>query len=132
MSNRVRLAATVLFASWCGYAVHAQQMKPDNTGVNTRDRSGQAVTADQQPNTRSDVATTRDIRKAIVADKSLSTYAHNVKVVTLHGHVTLKGPVRTDEERRAVATKAAEVAGGRNVTDHMSVMTARARRRAAK
>src|SRR5678816_2145649 len=73
----------------------AQQQPPDNTKVNARDRSPSQATADQQTNTRSDIEITRDIRRAIVNDKTLSTYAHNVKVITKHGEVTLKGPVQT-------------------------------------
>jgi len=39
----------------------------------------------------SDRDITQQIRKSIVADKSLFTYAHNVKVITQNGMVTLKG-----------------------------------------
>ena len=61
------------------------------------------------------------IRKAIVADKSLSTYGHNVKVISEHGKVTLKGPVHTEEERRNIEAKATEVAGSGNVVNQISV-----------
>ena len=54
-------------------------------------------------------------------DKSLSTYAHNVKIVSQHGKVTLKGPVRSAEEKKTIADKATEVAGAGNVTDQMTV-----------
>src|SRR6185295_1225435 len=98
-----RFAPTALFiacAAFVGSAdLRAQQQPPtapDNTKVNTRDRKPTAVTADQQKNNKTDLETTRQIRKALVADKSLSTYAHNVKVVTQNGKVTLKGPVRSE------------------------------------
>jgi hyperosmotically inducible protein len=94
----------------------------DNTAVNKGDRAANAQTADQQSNGKSDLEMTRQIRRAIVSDKSLSTYAHNVKIITQHGQVTLKGPVRTEEEKTAVQAKAADVAGAANVTSEVSVV----------
>jgi len=85
---------------------------PDNTGTNKRDRNPSEVTAQQQKENTTDRELTRQIRKALVADKSLSTYAHNIKVIAQNGTVTLKGPVKTDEEKKAIEAKAAEVAGG--------------------
>jgi osmotically-inducible protein OsmY len=99
---------------------------PDNTGRNARDRQATAKTADQQSNATTDVETTRRIRRAIVADKELSTNAHNVKVITRGGKVTLKGPVRTEAEKHAVEAKAADVAGAANVTSEVSVTEAAA------
>lgn len=97
--------------------------KPDNTRVNQADRSKTEPTADQQKNNKTDRELTREIRKALVADKSLSTYAHNVKVISQHGSVTLKGPVRSDEEKQTVETKAAEVAGAGNIKNELTVAT---------
>jgi hyperosmotically inducible protein len=85
---------------------------PDNTGTNKRDRDPSEVTAQQQKENPTDRELTRQIRKALVADKSLSIYAHNIKVIAQNGTVTLKGPVKTDEEKKAIEAKAAEVAGG--------------------
>ena len=99
----------------------AQQTQPDNTKANKPDQAASRVTADQQSNQQLDVTITRDIRRAIVADKSLSTYAHNVKIVTKQGQVTLTGPVRTDEEKKTVEAKAAEVAGAGHVTSNVTV-----------
>jgi osmotically-inducible protein OsmY len=70
---------------------------------------------------KSDRDITQQIRKAIVGDKSLSTYAHNVKIITRNGQVTLKGPVRSDEEKSAVEQKATEVAGSGKVTNQITV-----------
>ena len=103
----------------CAVSVGAQA--PDNTRVNTRDRQAQAKTADQQSNTKSDVEVTREIRRAIVEDKALSTNAHNVKIITSAGKVTLKGPVQTQDEKRAVEAKAVEVVGAANVRNQISV-----------
>jgi len=83
----------------------------DNTKVNERDRDANQATADQQKENRSDRDITQQIRKAIIGDKSLSTYAHNVKIVTQNGMVTLKGPVRSEDEKKAIEEKAAAVAG---------------------
>ncbi len=98
-----------------------QGVKPDNTKVNKRDRHPAAVTADQQKENTSDRETTRKIRRAIMQDKSLSTYAHNVKIVVQGGTVTLKGPVRSDEEKKTVEAKATEIAGAGKVTNEISV-----------
>jgi hyperosmotically inducible periplasmic protein len=93
---------------------------PDNTKVNERDRNQAEPTADQQKNDRTDRKITQQIRQAIIRDKSLSTYAHNVKIITQNGMVTLKGPVRTDEEKRLIEAKAAEVSG-KDVKSELSV-----------
>ncbi|MCU1260442.1 MAG: putative phosphoslipid binding protein [Bryobacterales bacterium] len=100
-------------------ASFAQQ--PDNTAVNKQDRDKTAPTADNQKNNVNDRDTTRKIRQAIIADKTLSSYAHNVKIITKNGTVTLKGPVRTEEEKSAVEAKAKEVAGPDKVTSEISV-----------
>ncbi len=101
-------------------AVSAQA--PDNTQVNKRDRATGEATADQQKNNRSDLDLTKDIRKSIMDDKSLSTYAHNVKVISQNGTVTLKGPVKSDDEKNSIVSKAVSIAGGADkVVDQMSV-----------
>jgi hyperosmotically inducible periplasmic protein len=95
--------------------------QPDNTKVNERDRNASQATADQEKENRSDRDITQQIRKAIVGDKSLSMYAHNVKIVTQNGMVTLKGPVRSEDEKKAVEEKAAAVAGDGNVSSQLDV-----------
>jgi osmotically-inducible protein OsmY len=108
-------------------AAFAQQTRPDNTAVNKRDRAASQLTADKQTNNRSDVSITRDIRRAIMNDKNLSRYAHNVKIITQHGDVTLKGPVRTEEERKVVEAKASDVVGADHVKNEVSVAPAKRR-----
>jgi len=98
-----------------------QSPAPDNTKVNQDVRKANEPTADQQSNNRSDRDITQEIRKAIVHDSSLSTYAHNVKIITQGGQVTLKGPVRSDEEKQAVEAKAVTVAGEGKVTNDLTV-----------
>jgi osmotically-inducible protein OsmY len=99
----------------------AQQTAPDNTKVNQRDKSKAEPTADQQKENQPDRELARQIRRSIVQDKSLSSYAHNVKIIAQNGMVTLKGPVRSDEEKTAVEAKATEVAGADKVTSQLEV-----------
>jgi osmotically-inducible protein OsmY len=107
-------------------AIPAMAQAPaDNTKVNKRDRAKGAVTADQQKENAGDREVAQKIRQALMKDKTLSTYAHNVKVIAQGGQVTLKGPVRSDDEKRAVEAKATEVAGSGHVINQMSVAPAR-------
>jgi hyperosmotically inducible periplasmic protein len=94
-----------------------QEPAPDNTKVNKQN----TPTADQQKMSPTDRELTRKIRAAIHQDKSLSTYAHNIKIISQDGKVTLKGPVRSDEEKTAIEAKATSVAGEGNVTDQLEV-----------
>jgi len=93
----------------------------DNTTVNQRDRNPNEPTADLQKNNPSDRDITQQIRRAIMKDKSLSSYAHNVKIITQNGQVTLKGPVRSDEEKRALEAKATEIVGENKVTSELDI-----------
>jgi hyperosmotically inducible periplasmic protein len=95
--------------------------QPDYTKTNQRDRSASEPTADQQKSNLSDRDITQQIRKSIEKDKSLSTYGHNVKVITQNGTVTLKGPVRSEEEKKTIEQKAAHVAGADKVTSEIDV-----------
>jgi osmotically-inducible protein OsmY len=88
--------------------------------VNQRDRDHAATTADQQSNEKTDREITQQVRKALINDKSLSSYAHNVKIVTQNGVVTVKGPVRSEEEKNAIEAKAAEISG-KDVKSELSV-----------
>ena len=101
------------------------QTPADNTKVNKQDRAKDAATADQQKENSSDREITQKIRQSLMDDKTLSTYAHNVKVITQDGQVTLKGPVRTEEEKKIVEAKATEVAGTGHVVNEMSVAPAK-------
>ena len=98
-----------------------QATSPDNTKMNAQDRDKASPTADQQKDNRSDREITQQIRQSLVKDKSLSTYGHNVKVITQNGQVTLKGPVRSEEEKKVIEAKAAEVAGENKVTSELNI-----------
>ena len=95
------------------------QAAPDNSATNkTQNRTR---TADQQKDNTSDREMTAKIRRAVVGDKSLSTYGHNVKIIIVGGKVTLKGPVHSDAEKQNIGAKAAEIAGQDNVTNQITV-----------
>ncbi|HYK16986.1 MAG TPA: BON domain-containing protein [Bryobacteraceae bacterium] len=81
---------------------------------------GQA-TANQQKNGKSDRELTQDIRKAVMADKSLSMEAHNIKIVSRNGVVTLRGKVKSQDEKKTIVDKAIQAAGPGNVTDELMV-----------
>jgi hyperosmotically inducible protein len=100
-----------------------QQASPaaDNTKMNQGDQGKNVPTADQQKENRTDRDITQQIRKSIMDDKSLSTYAHNVKIITQNGQVTLKGPVRSESEKQTIAAKATEVVGTNKVTNDLNV-----------
>lgn len=89
-----------------------QQAQPDNSRNNKGDNGKGGTTADQQQNNPADRELARKIRKSIVSDSSLSTNAHNIKVIVRDGMVTLKGPVHTEDEKNAIGAKASEAAGG--------------------
>lgn len=119
-----------LFAS-AGWGQSADAPKPaaaagasvpaDNTKSNREDPSNRDRTADDQKNNMSDEKITQQIRRNVMADKSLSTYAHNAKIVSVNGTVTLNGVVHSEAERSHVAQIAAEVAGKANVVNDIKV-----------
>jgi osmotically-inducible protein OsmY len=118
------LGATLFFgASLLASSVpqSGQQPAPDNTKNNQGDASKDATTADQQKMNPADRNTTRQIRKSIMQDQSLSTYGHNIKIITQDGKVTLKGPVRTADDKANIVAKAVAVAGADNVTDQLQI-----------
>jgi hyperosmotically inducible protein len=93
----------------------------DNSKSNKVDPSNSTATADAQMNDSSDVSITQRIRKSLMADTSLSTYAHNVKIVTVNGHVTLNGVVRSEVERTTVEAKAVSVVGQSSVVNDLKI-----------
>jgi hyperosmotically inducible periplasmic protein len=96
----------------------AQQPAADNTKTN-KDQS--APTADNQKMNASDREIAQKIRKSIHQDSSLSTYAHNIKIISQDGKVTLRGPVRSEDDKRNLQAKAVAVAGDGNVTNMLEI-----------
>jgi hyperosmotically inducible periplasmic protein len=120
--SKLILSALLVAAAWSQGQTPDPAVKPDNTETNKRDRSSDQATADQQKLNAADQALTQKIRQSIMSDKSLSTYAHNIKIISQNGIVTLKGPVKSDDEKKIVMAKAVAVAGSADkVTDEVSV-----------
>jgi hyperosmotically inducible protein len=119
------LALTLLVAGFLGSVSvttgAVQDPEADNTNKNLPANHADANRADQQSHSPTDVEMTRKIRQALTQDKSLSTYGHNIKVITRNGVVHLKGPVTTPEEKVTIKAKAAEIAGASNIRDEITV-----------
>ena len=97
--------------------------RPDNTGINKVDRDPNTVTPPDQKENAADVKITADIRRAVMDDNSLSTNAHNVKIVTSNGMVTLRGVVDSAGEKDSVGTKAKSVPGVSSVDNQLEIKT---------
>jgi hyperosmotically inducible protein len=122
--NKSITLALLLSSMLAGPHVIAQtsaSVPPDDSKSNKVDASNSAATADTQSNSAADIDLTKRIRQSVMADKSLSTYAHNVKIVTNGGRVTLNGVVRSEAEKSAIEMKAADVAGKQKVTSELNV-----------
>ena len=119
------LISIALFTGWlsAGFLSLAAQQgtppppPPDNTKVNKQ----VGLTADQQSQTKEDLALVQSIRKAILADKTLSTNAHNCKVITRDGTVTLRGPVKSTKEKTEIGNIATKIAGAGKVTNALTI-----------
>ncbi len=99
----------------------AAQYPADNSGRNVRDQQSDTLTATDQSGSPSDIALSQKIRQQIVADQSLSTMAHNVKIITVNGVVTLRGPVKTPSEKQKVAAAALQIAGAGKVRNDLEI-----------
>jgi len=95
--------------------------EPDNTARNVRDRNSSTLTPLDQGNSKADVDTTAQIRKEIIAGKNMSVNARNVKIITIDGRVTLRGPVNTAEEKRLIGEIADRIARSENVDNQLEV-----------
>ena len=95
--------------------------KADNTQHNSSEQNKNTDTAEKQSNSKDDLALTQKIRQAVVKDSSLSMNAKNVKIIARDGTITLQGPVDSQQEKDAIATKAREIAGKDKVKDQLEV-----------
>lgn len=93
----------------------------DNTGRNVRDRGKQTLTPLDQGNSTGDLKISQQIRQEVTATKGLSVNAQNVKIITVNGQVTLRGPVRTTEEKNLIGEIAARVAQMDNVNNQLEI-----------
>ena len=120
--KRTLLALACLGAlSLDAFATDNEKAKPDNTATNERDRSGETKTSGDQSNNSADLKITQAIRRALMKDRELSTTAKNIKVVTANGQVTLRGPVKTAQEKAKVDQIARSAAGGAQINDQLDV-----------
>jgi hyperosmotically inducible protein len=92
----------------------------DNTGKNVRDRSDMTLTPGDQGSAPGDIAITRSVRRALTSSDQLSTTAKNIKIITINGKVTLRGPVNSDQEKQAIES-AVKQAGVTAVDDQLEV-----------
>jgi hyperosmotically inducible periplasmic protein len=117
-----KITLTILVASACTFSAFAEE-KPaaDNTAKNERDASGETQTSGDQSNSPEDIKITADIRRAVVAEKSLSMTAKNVKIITANGMVTLRGPVNSAEEKALIAKLAHSAAGQAKIDNQLEV-----------
>ena len=103
--KRTLLALTCISAlSVAALAADDKKVNPDNTAKNERDRSGETQTSGDQSNSSADLKITQAIRQALMKDGELSTTAKNIKVITANGEVTLRGPVKTAQEKQKSIT----------------------------
>ena len=100
----------------------AAKTSPDNMERNVQDRSGATLTPGDQSESKADLDLTQRVRQAVVADDSLSTNAHNVKIITSNGVVTLRGPVNSTKEKANIDAKAQQIAGATKVDSQLEIV----------
>ena len=119
---KIRLSVFAIAAVLAaGPALAADPPDADNSARNVRDRNDKTLTPMDQGGSEADRDLTATIRRAIVADDALSTDAHNVKIITQDQVVTLRGPVKSDAEKAAVAAKAQQAKGVKRVDNQLEV-----------
>ena len=117
-----KITLSLLVCSAFSVAAIAQDnTAPDNTAKNKRDRSHDAQTSGDQSNKPEDIKRTAAIRKAVVADHSLSSTAKNIKIITVNETVTLRGPVKTAEEKTKIEQLAQSAAGDAKIDNQLEV-----------
>jgi len=120
--KRTLLALTCLSAVSLGaLAADDKNVNPDNTAKSERDRSGETQTSGDQSNSPADLKITQAIRQALMKDSELSMTAKNIKVITANGQVTLRGPVKTAQEKAKIDQLAKSAAGGAHIDDQLDV-----------
>ncbi|MEO8466156.1 MAG: BON domain-containing protein [Gammaproteobacteria bacterium] len=115
------LSAALLVIALQSAGAQSPTTPADNSRSNKVDPTNRIATADDQKENEADRTLTQKIRKSVVSDDSLSTYAHNIKIVSVNGTVTLNGVVRSEKEKNSVAMKAAAVAGKDRVVNELKI-----------
>jgi hyperosmotically inducible protein len=119
--NKPTILALLLCSLAAQYVIAQTPVAPDNTKSNKVEATNTTATADGQSNKAADLDLTKRIRQSVMADKALSTNAHNVKIVTVNGNVTLNGVVRSEDEKSSIEKKAADIAGQSKVTNDLKI-----------
>ena len=120
--KRTLVALTCLSVfSVAALAADDEEARPDNTKTNERDRSGETETSGDQSNSSADLKITQAIRRALMKDSELSTTAKNIKVITTNGQITLRGPVKTAQEKTKIDQLARSAAGGAQIDNQLDV-----------
>ena len=96
-------------------------VEPDNSGRNVRDADGTTKTSGDQSESEADRTITQNVRQAVTADDSISTNGKNVKIITVDGTVTLRGPVKSEQEKTNIAAKAQQIAGVKKVDNQLEI-----------
>ena len=121
LMKRTLLVLTCLSTVTLAAMAADDKTKPDNTAINERDRSRETQTSGDQSNSSADLKITQAIRQALMKDSELSTTAKNVKIITNNGQVTLRGPVKTAQEKAKIDQLAKSAAGGAKIDDQLEV-----------
>ncbi len=112
---------STLAMSFAAVAAEDRKSAADNTGKNERDRSGATKTPVDQSNSPEDLKITQAIRQAVVKDEALTMTAKNVKIITADGQVTLRGPVKSAEEKMKIEQLAKSAAGAAKIDNQIEV-----------
>jgi hyperosmotically inducible periplasmic protein len=121
LMKEIILALACLSAFSLAAVAGDEKTKPDNTTTNERDRSGETKTSGDQSNSSADLKITQAIRQALMKDRELSMTAKNIKVITANGQVTLRGPVKSVQEKTKIDQIAKSAAGGAQIDDQLDV-----------
>lgn len=93
----------------------------DNSGLNVQDRDDATKTSGDQSESEADRTITQNVRQAVVADDSVSTNGKNVKIITVDGTVTLRGPVKSEKEKTNIGARAQQIAGVKRVDNQLEI-----------
>ena len=121
MKRTILALACLSAVSLAALAAENEERKPDNTATNERDRSGETRTSGDQSNRPADLKITQAIRQSLMKDSELSTTAKNIKVITANGQVTLRGPVKTAQEKAKIDQLAKSAAAGAKIDNQLDV-----------
>ena len=125
MKRTFLVLASIIALSLTAMAADENKADADNTAKNQRDRSGETKTSGDQSNSPEDLKTTQAIRKALMKDSSLSMTAKNVKIITAGGEVTLRGPVKSAEEKSRIDQLAKGAAGSAKIDNQLEIKAAK-------